>query len=300
MNGPGAPADSGRDERAGTLLGLSAYLLWGLFPLYWKGLAAVPPVQVLAHRVLWAFVLTMGLSLATAQRRRELAALLRTPRRAAAMLAAGLLVTLNWGIYIWAVSAGNIVESSMGYYLNPLVSVALGALVLRERVDAGMVASCVVAGVGIAIAAVSYGRVPWTALSLAVSFALYGLIKKLVGLDALTGLAAETAAALPWAIGFLALEHAAGRGSFGHAGAGSTAMLVLAGPVTAIPLILYAAGVKRIPLSRMGFLQYVSPTLQLALGTLVFGEVLDGPRAAAFGFVLAALAIFALTRKRVA
>jgi chloramphenicol-sensitive protein RarD len=284
-----------REARLGTLFGLAAYGMWGLFPLYWKSLSAVPAVQILAHRISWAFVFTLILSVAL-KKAQAFKALLHNPKRMLATVAAGLLISVNWGIYIWAVNIGQIVETSIGYYLNPLISVVLGATVLREKLDKGIVVSCVIAGLGIAILTLSYGRPPWIALSLAASFSLYGLIKKMTGLDALTGLTAETAVLFPLAVAYLWFEHAGGRGSFGALGGRETLLLALAGVVTAIPLLAYAAGVKRIALSRMGFLQYVSPTLQLLIGVLVYGEKVSGIRGVAFSFVLVALAVFALTR----
>lgn len=284
-------------EASGMLFGIGAYGLWGLFPLYWKRLGEVPAVQILAHRVVWAFLLTLALSLLLG-RRREMAALLRQPKRLVGTILAGALVTANWGIYIWAVNSSRILETSLGYYLNPLVSVALGGLVLGERIDKGVLAACGIAGVGVAILAVAYGRLPWIALSLALTFALYGLIKKMVALDALAGLAMETALVFPLALAYLSVEQAAGRGAIGSAGVAEHVMLVLAGAVTAIPLFLYSEGVKRVPLSRLGFLQYISPTSQLLLGIFVFGETLDLPQVAAFGFIVTALAVFAITRAR--
>jgi chloramphenicol-sensitive protein RarD len=284
-----------KEASLGTAFGLAAYGMWGLFPLYWKSLSAVPPVQILAHRIAWAFVFTLILSVAL-KKAAAFKALLHNPKRLLATAAAGLLISVNWGIYIWAVNIGQIVETSIGYYLNPLISVVLGATVLREKLDRGIIVSCVIAGLGIAILTFSYGRLPWIALSLAASFSLYGLIKKMTGLDALTGLTAETAVVFPVALAYLWFEHAGGRGSFGALGGRETTLLALAGIVTAIPLLAYAAGVKRIALSRMGFLQYVSPTLQLLLGVLVYGETVSGIRGVAFSFVLVALAVFALTR----
>ncbi|MBP7262620.1 MAG: EamA family transporter RarD [Spirochaetia bacterium] len=283
----------------GTAYGVAAYAMWGLFPIYWKALSSVDSFQILAHRVAWAFVFSLILALATG-RGRDLASFLRSPRRLLASAAAGFLVTLNWGIYIWAVNSGRIIESSLGYYLNPLVSVLIGATLLREKIDKGMIAASAVALVGIGILTVSYGRLPWVSLSLAVTFAVYGYIKKKANLDSINGLAAETAFVFPLALVFLAVEHTAGKGSFWNAGAGPTVLLTLAGPITAIPLMLYAAGVRLLPLSRMGFLQYLSPTLQLSLGVLVYGERLEGPRALAFGFILAALTVFLATRRKAA
>lgn len=283
-------------EAVGTLYGVAAYGLWGLFPLYWRALSTVPPFQILMHRIIWAFVFTLILALAL-KRRDALIALLRSPRRLITTAVAGVLVSANWGIYIWAVNSGRIIETSLGYYLTPLVSVLLGVTVLREKVDRGIIAACVIAAIGVGILTVSYGKLPWVALSLALTFATYGLIKKLTGLDALTGLMAETFFVFPFAIAYLWFEHAAGRGTFGIIGMKETVMLALAGAVTAIPLLAYAAGVKRIPLYRMGILQYISPTCQLALGVLVFGESVRGARAVAFACILLALIVFALTRK---
>ena len=284
-------------ESVGMLFGVGAYGLWGMFPLYWKRLSSVPSLQILMHRIAWAFALTLALALLLGKRR-LIAELLRDRKRLTATVAAGFLVSLNWGIYIWAVNAGHIVETSIGYFLNPLVSVALGSLVLKEKIDRGIKAACLIAAVGIGVLTVSYGKLPWIALSLAATFSIYGLIKKMTNLDGLTGLAMETAPVMPLAVGYLVFEELAGRGSFGRVGGVETAMLVLAGAVTALPLFFFAEGVKRVPLSRMGFLQYISPTLQLALGLFVFGEELSAPKAAAFAFIVAALVVFAVTRPR--
>jgi len=286
-----------RSERAGILYGIGAYGLWGMFPLYWKRLAGVPSLQILAHRIVWAFLLTAVLS-ALLGRLKLIVQVVRQPRRLLAITLAGFLVTANWGIYIWAVNSGKIVETSLGYYLNPLVSVALGLFVLKERIDAGIITASGIALAGIVILTISYGKLPWIALSLALTFALYGLIKKMVGLDALAGLAMETSPVFPLALAFLLFEQHAGRGAYVSVGLVETIMLTLAGLVTAIPLFLYAEGVKRIPLSKMGFLQYISPTLQLSLGVFVFGERLSGVQGIAFGCIIVALAVFALTRTR--
>ncbi len=286
-----------RSERAGMLYGIGAYGLWGMFPLYWKRLATVPSLQILAHRIVWAFLLTAVLS-AVLGRGKLIAQVVREPRRLLAIILAGFLVTANWGIYIWAVNSGKIVETSLGYYLNPLVSVALGLIVLKERIDVGIITACGIALAGIVILTISYGKLPWIALSLALTFALYGLIKKMAGLDALAGLAMETSPVFPLALAFLLVEQHAGRGAYLSVGLIETIMLTLAGLVTAIPLFLYAEGVKRIPLSKMGFLQYISPSLQLSLGVFVFGEKLSSVQAVAFGFIIVALAVFALTRAR--
>jgi chloramphenicol-sensitive protein RarD len=293
----GRSHDTDSLNKSGTLYGLGAYVLWGLFPLYWKYLSEVPSFQILAHRIVWSFILTLTLSMVLGKRK-DIAALFRDRRRLLATVAAGVIVTANWGIFIWAVNSGRILETSLGYFLNPLVSVALGALVLKEKLDKGILAACGIALIGIAILTVSYGRLPWVALTLAMTFASYGLIKKMVNLDALMGLAMETMPIVLFAVAYLVSEQIAGRGSFGMVGTTKTVMLMLSGFITALPLFLYAQGVTRIPLSRMGFLQYISPTMQLLLGVLVFGEKLGGVRAISFAMIISALLVFALTRRK--
>jgi chloramphenicol-sensitive protein RarD len=285
-------------EALGLFYGLAAYSLWGLFPLYWKRLDMVPATQILAHRIVWAFIFTLALCFILG-RKKDLAELFHSPKRLASTFAAGLLISLNWGVYIWAVNQSRIIETSLGYYLNPLLSAAMGAFVLREKLDKGMVVAYCIAGFGIVVLTVSYGKLPWVALTLALSFAFYGLIKKIAALDALTGLTVETGAAFPFALAFLVFEQRVGRGAFGTIGATGTIMLFMAGVVTAIPLLLYASGVKRLALSKMGFLQYLSPTLQLILGVFVFGEVVDLTQGIAFGCVVTALLVFGFTRRKI-
>jgi len=283
-------------ESIGYLSGAGAYFLWGLFPLYWKMLSAVPSLHILAHRVTWAFILTVILSMALG-RRKAFVSVLHDPKKLFVTFAAGFLVTANWGIYIWAVNSSRIIETSLGYFLNPLVSVALGGLVLKEKLDKGILAACAVAIIGIAILTVSYGRLPWIALALAGTFALYGLVKKIIGLDSLMGLAIETTVVFPLAVGYLVFEQLAGRGAIFNIGSLETSLLIISGAVTVIPLFLYAEGVKRVPISKLGFFQYIAPTLQLLIGVLVFGEILETTRAIAFAFIVSALLIFALTRR---
>jgi chloramphenicol-sensitive protein RarD len=283
------------EETLGIVYGLAAYGVWGLFPLYWKQLGMVPSSQILAHRIVWAFFFTLALCFLLG-RKKELAELFHSPKRLASVFIASLFVTVNWGLYIWAVNQSRILETSLGYYLNPLLSAAMGALVLREKLDKGMIAAYCVAGLGIIALTVSYGKLPWVALTLASTFAVYGLIKKMAALDALTGLTVETGAVFPFALVFLLFQQKAGTGAFGLMGVRITILLVMSGLVTAIPLLLYASGIKRMALSKMGFLQYISPTTQLLLGVFVFGEVVDLPQGIAFGCVVVALLIFSLTR----
>ena len=276
---------------------LGAYLLWGLFPLYWKRLSGVESLQILGHRIVWAAAFTV-LALIVTRKLGTLAALFRDKRRALYAAAASVLITINWGTYIWAVNSDHITESALGYYINPLVSVALGAIFFREKLDKWTSWAVGIAAVGVAVASILMGSVPWISLALATSFGLYGLVKKKAGLEPLAGLAAETLIASPFALVFLAARHAAGAGSFGGPDTVATAMLFLAGIVTAVPLLFFAAAANRITLTRMGFIQYVSPTLQFALGLFAFGETVSPPMIAAFAAVIGAVALYAFTRGR--
>jgi chloramphenicol-sensitive protein RarD len=203
-----------RAKRVGTIAAFVTYALWGVFPLYWKRLAGVDAVQILCHRIIWAAVFTLFV-LAVQGKLGGLATLARDGRKLRAVLASAALITVNWGIYIWAVNAGRVTESSLGYYINPLLSVALGAIFLGERLDRWTARAVATAAAGIAAASILLGSLPWVSLVLASSFALYGLVKKVTALDPMTGLAAETLAATPFALAWLAREHLAGRGSFG-------------------------------------------------------------------------------------
>lgn len=290
---------SPRDSRIGTIAALGAYLMWGLLPVYWKRLSKVESLQILSHRILWAAVFTVA-ALVLTRRMSSFAALFRDGRRLLFAAGASLLITINWGTYIWAVNSGHVTESSLGYYINPLVSVALGAIFFRERMDKWTIWAVGIAAAGVIVASVLMGSLPWISLALATSFGFYGLVKKKAGLDPLAGLAAETLFASPLAIAFLAYRHGAGAGAFGGPDMVANAMLLFAGVITAVPLLCFAAAANRITLTRMGFVQYVSPTLQFALGTLVYGEIVRPPMAIAFATVIGAVALYALTRARAA
>jgi rarD protein len=287
--------DTSAQSKLGTALAFAAYTMWGLFPIYWKRLSGVESLQILCHRILWALLFTL-LSLVVVGKLGELKLLFRERRRFVYASLSAILITANWGIYIWAVNSGHVTESSLGYYINPLVSVALGAIFFRDRMDKWTVAAVSVAAAGVAAASIMMGSLPWISLALALSFGLYGLVKKKAGLPPLVALAAETLIASPFALAFLVARHAAGAGGFGGADGIATLMLVLAGPVTAIPLLCFASAANRITLTRMGFIQYVSPSLQLGLGLFVYKERLTAPMSVAFATVVAAVAIYAISR----
>jgi chloramphenicol-sensitive protein RarD len=296
-SGEAGPSSISRELKIGTLAAVAAYGLWGLFPLYWKRLSGVESLQILCHRIAWAAAFTVAALLVT-RKLGSLTSLFRDRRRLPYAAAAAALITINWGVYIWAVNSGHVTESSLGYYINPLVSVALGALFFRDRLDKWTSWAVGLAAVGVAVASFMMGSLPWISLVLAGSFGFYGLVKKKAGLDPLVGLAAETLIAAPFALAFLFARHSAGAGSFGGPDAVATVMLFLAGIVTAIPLLCFAAAANRITLTRMGFAQYLSPTLQLALGVLVYGEKVKPPMAVAFATVIGAVALYVFTRPR--
>jgi len=277
--------------RKGYAFGVAAYLSWGLFPLYWKLLRPSTPVEILAHRILWSFVLVTVLVFAT-RGWRTVGRLARQRRKLALIALAAVVISFNWGTYIYGVNSDRVVETSLGYFINPLVTVLLGVFVLHEHLRPAQWAAIAVGAVAVAVLTVDYGHVPYIALILAVSFALYGLIKKRLGVPAADGLLLESGVLAVPALIFLGVLAGRGQSSFGHIGPGHTALLILSGAVTAIPLLLFAGAANRIPLSAIGLLQYLAPILQLACGVLIFGEPMPPARLAGFALVWLALAIF--------
>ncbi len=268
---------------------LSSYLIWGLVnPVFFKSLGDVGAVEIVAHRVVWTVVLVGVAVLAT----RGPAAIVNAVgswRRLGVFLVTTLLVTTNWTVFIWAVVNSRLVEASLGYFINPLVNVLLGVLFLNERLSRGQMLAVAIAMAGVGSLVVSYGAVPWVALSLALSFGFYALVRKKAAVDPVIGLLVETALLLPAALGYLLWL--GGGGAFGHAW-GESILLVLAGPMTAIPLVLFMIGASRLTLTTMGLLQYVGPTGQLLLGVLVYGEAFTSSHATAFACIWLALAVF--------
>jgi chloramphenicol-sensitive protein RarD len=284
----------GEEGRRGTLLALAAYLIWGLFPLYWPLLKPAGSVEILAHRVVWS-LLSVAALLALTQWRSGRRALPRDRRRLGLLALAGALIGVNWGLYIWGVNHGHVVETSLGYFVNPLVTVALGVAVLGERLRRVHWVAVGVATVGVLVLTVESGRPPWIALALAFSFGGYGLVKKVVGVDPSHGLLIEAAVLTPLAVGYLAVLGANGDSTFATHGAGHAALLASAGVVTMVPLLLFAGAAPRVPLSRLGLMQYLTPTIQLLIGVTVRHEPFPPARLAGFCLVWAALVMFALT-----
>jgi len=272
--------------------GLAAFIIWGVFPLYLKPLHAVPPLEVIAHRVLWSCVFV----LAVLALRGELGTLRATLAHRGNLWRLALtatLVSLNWFIYVWAVAHGRVLETSLGYFINPLLNVLLGVIVLAERLNRRQWAAVAVAAAAVAYLTVVAGGLPWIALGLAFSFGLYGLARKLIRVEALAGLAAETVLLLPLALIYLVTAALRGGGAFGHAGAGIDALLVGSGLATAVPLFLFAYAARLIPYSTVGVLQYIAPSLQFACGIWFFHESFERSRALGFALIWIALVIYA-------
>jgi chloramphenicol-sensitive protein RarD len=277
-------------ERAGLLYGIGAYGMWGLVPLFWPLLKPAGAIEILAHRMVWSLAF-VGLALLAVRRWGWIRELVRSPRKLGLITLAACVITVNWGLYIWSVNTGHVVEASLGYFINPLVTIALGVLVLQERLRPAQWAAVGIGFAAVLVLAIGYGQPPWISLTLAFSFALYGLVKKKVNIGGLESLAAETAVQFLPALGYLVWLGAQGTLAFGGHGAGHTALLAATGIVTAVPLVCFGAAAIRVPLSTLGLLQYLAPTFQFLLGILYFHEAMPPERWAGFSLVWLALTI---------
>ncbi len=276
---------------------MAAFLLWGLFPLYWKQLASVPALEVVAHRTAWGFAAMAGWVTLRGGWPAVLA-VARRPRTLALLASSAVLIGVNWLLYVWAVVHGHVVEASLGYYVNPLVNVLLGVLVLGERLSRPQQVAVGLAAAGVAVLTAGHGRLPWIALALAVSFGLYGLVRKTVGADAVTGLLCETAILAPAATALVLSLGWRGTGAFGPTAPFESVLLALGGVVTAVPLVLFALGARSLPLSTLGLIQYLSPSLQFLIAVFLFREPFTRSHAAAFGCIWSALALLTWDLRR--
>ncbi len=287
------------DVRRGTAYGAAAYLLWGLFPLYWPLLEPAGAVEILAHRIVWSLVVVLGI-LAVQRNWSWLQPLLRDRRAAWSLLLASVLIAGNWCLYIYGVNNDHVVETSLGYFINPVVTVLIGVLVLSERLRTTQWVAVGLGAVAVVVLAIDYGRPPWISLGLAFSFAIYGLLKKQVGatVGAVQSLTVETTLLFLPALAWLLLLEADGSGQFGHGGVGSSLMLASAGVATAIPLLFFASAARRVPLTVLGLLQYLAPVLQFLTGVLLYNEPMPASRLAGFALVWAALVILTVDSLR--
>ena len=284
-------SDPQPQRRAGLLFGLGAYLCWGVMPLYFKALAHVTALEIVAHRVIWS-LLFLAVLLTLIRRWPEVRSALADKKVLVTLMATTILIGINWLVFIYAIVTNHVLEGSLGYYLNPLVNVLLGVVLLKERLSRGQAFAALLAAAGVAVLAAGAGSGLWISLTLAASFALYGFLRKIVAVDSVEGLSIETALLTPFALGWLVWLSDRGSGAFGHVSLGTDVLLVLGGAITAIPLLMFTAAARRLPYSTLGFLQYIAPSLQFMLAVLVFGEPLTRAHIICFAAIWTALVIF--------
>ena len=277
--------------RRGYLYAFLAYALWGVFPVYFKALRPAGPFEILAHRVVWSVVF-VALVLCVARRWRALASLRHERRKLAGIGLAAAFIAVNWGVYIYGVNSNHVVETSLGYFINPLVTVLLGVLALHERLRSAQWVAVGIGAVAVVVLTIDYGRLPWIALALAFSFGMYGFVKKRLGLPATDGLFLESSALFLPALAYLIVLGAQGHSTLGHGSAWHTVGLALTGVATAVPLLLFAGAANRLTLTALGMVQYLAPTLQLLIGIAIYHEPMPAARWAGFALVWLALVIF--------
>lgn len=282
---------------SGVWFGILAYTAWGVLPLYWKLLNLVPALEILSHRILWSFIFIWLIILVTGGWQ-FVGNAFADKKNILLIFLSGILISINWFTYIWAVNSNHVIEASMGYYINPLVVVLLSVVVIKERLNRWQGIAIILAATGVMIMTVQYGRIPWVSLVLASSFALYGLLKKLVKVDSMTGLALETSIIMPIALAYIISKEVQGVGALGVNPIATSLLLVGSGIVTAVPLLWFGMGTQKIKLSMMGFLQYIAPTISLILGVFVFKEHFPPAHLISFGFIWAGLLVFAVSNIR--
>ncbi|WML40847.1 EamA family transporter RarD [Neobacillus sp. OS1-2] len=289
------------DTQIGAIHAAFSYFIWGLLPIYWKLLNHVNAKEILANRIFWSFIFMLIILFFTKKWGlfvRTLKGFAQNKKQMYALGIASILISVNWFIYIWAVNSGHMIEASLGYYINPLVSILLGMVVLKEKLTIYQYISFILAAVGVVIVTVSHGVFPWIAISLALSFGLYGLAKKLINVDSSVGLSLETLVVAPIAAIYMIYLIIQGSNSFLTASIGTDLLLMGAGVATAVPLLYFAKGAQKIPLSLLGFLQYIAPTLTLILGVFVYQEHFSKSQLLAFMFIWTALTIYSLSKTK--
>lgn len=287
--------------KQGIFFGLAAYVLWGILPVYWKALELVSPFEILSSRFMWSCVFVLLLIIFQKKWTlftKEVKQVFSNVKTGAAMVAAGITISFNWGTFIWAVNNGHIVETSMGYYINPLVSILFAVVFLRERLDKMQLAAITCAFIGVASMVYNFGKIPWVSLTLAFTFALYGLLKKILPVSALTSIMLETLLITPLALVYEYSLWQQGVSFYASGNLQVIMMLTGAGVVTAIPLLLFTAGARLLPLKIIGFLQYISPTLTLLIGVFVYNEAFTASHLLAFGWIWVALLLFIVSQLR--
>jgi chloramphenicol-sensitive protein RarD len=280
-------------RRQGVLLGLCCYILWGFFPVYFKAVKLVPPLEMVSHRIVWSLAFLL-LLVAWKGLWREILAVLKNPKALAALTASTLLIASNWLVFIFAVSSGEVLQSSLGYFINPLVSVLLGFLFLKERLARPQWISLFLAATGVLYLAIEYGRIPWISLLLALSFGLYGLIRKALRVEPLVGLTVETLLLAPIALLYIVSLNRNGTGIFLASSRTLDLLIPMSGVVTAVPLLMFAAAAKKLRLATIGFLQYITPTIQFILAVTAYGEIFTRTHLVSFSLIWSGLALYSL------
>jgi chloramphenicol-sensitive protein RarD len=286
-----ATGTENREGLKGFLCALTAFLIWGLSPIYWKTLQGVPAFEIVLHRVIWSFLFLLPL-LPIQKRTEELRAVVRNPRVLATLFFTTLLVAVNWLIFIWSVNNGRVLQASLGYYINPLFSVLLGVVILRERLRRAQVIAVLLAGAGVLYLTIGLGRFPWIALTLAFTFGLYGLVRKVAPVSALVGLTVETLIMLPPSLGYLGLLYLDGRGAFSHISPTTDLLLMASALATALPLLLFNLGTRILHLSTIGFMQYIVPSCFFLFAVFVFREPISSVQLWTFALIWSALALY--------
>ncbi len=277
----------------GILYAIGAYLMWGFFPIYWKLIKGIPALEIIGHRIVWAFIF-VAIIVSLTKDWGGIRRALHDQKVLITFLFTGILLFINWLVYVWAVNTGFIVDASLGYFINPLVSVVLGVIFLRERLRLWQWIPVGIAALGVLYLTVSYGQLPWIGLTLAFSFGTYGLLKKTASLNSIHGFTLETGFLLIPALAYLLFLEFNGQGAFPHGLAFETLLLVLTGVATGLPLLLFGAAARMVPLSMLGFIQYIAPTLQFLIGVLIYGEVFSFGRMIGFGLIWLALMIYSV------
>jgi chloramphenicol-sensitive protein RarD len=289
------------EYQVGVISAAWSYLIWGLLPIYWKLVDVVSSEEILANRVVWSFVFMIVLLALTKKISRlkdTLQQLWTNKKQLVALILASLLISCNWFVYIWAVNSDHMIEASLGYYINPLVSVLLGLIILKEKLNIPQIASLVLATIGVLVLTLNYGSFPWISITLAVSFGLYGLAKKMIKLDSAIGLTLETMIVTPLGVIYMVYLVVQGNSSFFAISPTIDLLLIGAGAATATPLLFFAIGAQKIPLSTLGFLQYIAPTISLILGVFVYGEHFSKSHLLAFVFIWSALTIYSVSKTK--
>ncbi len=287
-----------KNRQTGILSAIGAYILWGILPVYWKLVSNVPAHEILAHRIVWSFLFMVGIVIIIKGKTKfyqEILHLVRVPKKIVSLVLGSVFISINWFIYIWAVNSNRVIETSLGYYINPLFSVLLGIFILKERLSLGQMVAVLLAMGGVLYMTMGFGSVPWVALLLAITFGLYGLCKKIADITPTTSITLETLIMMPLAIVYILYLNFQGTGSFD--GATTTSMFLMgSGIITAIPLLLFAYGANRLSLISLGFIQYLSPTIALLLGVFLYHEPFTQVHFISFVLIWMALVVFSLSR----